>query len=590
MNHKTIRPVEQSPTRDSLWPHLLGLVGRGQIVLGYVVSVIISMLFGVSVVGAAASCDRPMPTYAPFDPARLSEHVRILASDRFEGREPGSKGESLTVRYLSEQFAAVGLKPAGDRGGWTQAVPLRRFTLQAPISVRLSGPDTTTELERGVDWVGDSQAGVSEVRIEDAPLVFVGYGVSAPERDWDDYKGVDLHGKVAVFLINDPDFEAPTPGKFGGKAMTYYGRWTYKYEEAARRGAIAALIIHEDDAATYPWTTVRNSWDVSQFDIERPNPLAVHPLFEGWLARETAARLFHQAGLAFEQLKQQAMQPDFKPVTLRDMRISIAAHVTIERVLSHNVIGQLPGRTQKEESVVYSAHWDHLGIGVPDASGDRIYHGAVDNAIGVAGLLELARVFAQEPHTARSLLFIAFTGEEKGQLGSKYYVQHPVRSLERTAAVFNMDTFIPHGAACDVESRGAQQTTLDSDLAEQALREGRALTPDGHLEAGRYYRTDHFSFAQRGIPAITISSGRTLYEGGEQQGEQLYEDYVHHHYHQPSDKWSPDWDLRGPALDLRLLHDTGRQIADSGVWPDWLNTSEFKSVRDASTALRHLKK
>jgi Zn-dependent M28 family amino/carboxypeptidase len=511
--------------------------------------------------------------------------VRILSSDEFEGREPGSKGETLTLRYLSGQFAALGLTPAGDHGGWTQAVPLRRFTL-SHSSIQLRTSEGTSALQQGVEWAGTSQANVSQIEIQNAPVVFVGYGVSAPERDWDDYKGIDLLGKVAVFLINDPDFEAPEPGKFGGKAMTYYGRWTYKFEEAARRGALAALIVHEDAPATYGWTTVSNSWAVPQFDIERTDPRAAHPLFEGWITREVAERLFEQAHLTFEHIKQGAMREDFEPVVLKGTRISISAHVTVRRVISHNVIGQLPGRIRPQESIAFSAHWDHLGIGAPDASGDRIYHGAVDNALGVAGLLELARVFAHEPPTARSVLFIAFTGEEKNLLGSKYYVRHPVRALERTAAVFNMDTFNPHGPACDAQPSGAPQNTLESDLAKQALAETRTLEPDNHLEAGKYFRSDHFPFAQQGVPATTVSSGHTLYEGGKERGEQLYQEYITRHYHQPSDEWSPDWDLSGVALDLLLLHDTGRQIADSTVWPQWLDTSEFKAKRDVSSALR----
>jgi len=535
---------------------------------------------------APGKCEQIIPTYAPFDPAQISRHVRTLAADEFEGREPGSTGEALTLHYLRKQFAALGLKPGGDHGEWTQVVPLQRFILQPGAYLRIVSPAETIELQSGIDWAGSSLAGIPQVQIRDAPMVFVGYGVSAPERGWDDYKDVDLHGKVAIFLINDPDFEASVPGKFGGKAMTYYGRWSYKFEEAARRGALAALIVHERDPASYDWATVRSSWGAAQFDIQRRDPRLIHPLFEGWLTREAAVRLFDRADLSFDRLKHQAMETDFRPVVLRGSRLSLSISVGVQRVLSHNVIAQLLGRADPQESVVFSAHWDHLGIGLPDASGDRIYNGAVDNAIGVAGLLELARVFVHEPRPRRSVLFIAFTGEEKNLLGSNYYVQHPVRSLVQTAAVFNMDTFNPHGAACDAQLWGNAQNSLEDLVAEHALRQGRTLSSDSHPEAGHYYRSDHFAFARQGVPAITVSSGRTLYEGGEGRGEALYQDYMQHHYHQPSDEWSPTWDLRGMALDLRLLHDSGREIADSNEWPQWLATSEFKPMRDGSAAQR----
>jgi Zn-dependent M28 family amino/carboxypeptidase len=542
----------------------------------------------LSLAGQAAdsNCGAHVPTFEPFDPDRLSEHARILATDAFEGREPGSKGETLTIRYVTQQFAAAGLKPAGDKGQWTQMVPLRRFTLGEAAKIQVRSGAGVQNLQHGVDWAGASLANAPEVQIKDAPIVFVGYGARAPERGWDDYKGIDLRGKVAVYLINDPDFEAPQPGKFGGKAMTYYGRWTYKFEEAARQGAIAALIVHEDAPASYGWATVRNSWGAPQFDIVRDDARRAHPLFEGWLQRGAAIRLFDQAGMQFEQIKQRAMRADFSPVELKNTSMAISARIDIHPVQSHNVVGWLPGHKRPQESVIYSAHWDHIGVGAPDASGDRIYNGAMDNATGVAGLLELARVFAKARTTERSLLFIAFTAEEKAFLGSKYYVQHPLRTLERTAAVFNMDIFNPYGPACDVQPWGTNQNSLEDDLAEAARREGRVLKPDNRLEAGYFYRSDHLSFAQRGVPAITLGSGRTLYEGGQEQGDELSRQFVSHHYHQPSDEWSASWDLRGQALDLHLLYEAGRAVADSSVWPQWRESSEFKAVRDLSSAWR----
>jgi Zn-dependent M28 family amino/carboxypeptidase len=533
---------------------------------------------------ASVRCD-PLAG-VPFNPESLCEHVRILASDEFEGRETASEGEAKTIAYLSQEFAKLGLQPAGDRGSWTQEVPLRKVELMEPGSIRIAAGAEAYDLRNGHEVVFYSLADETEAAIQNAPLVFVGYGVNAPELDWDDFKGTDLKGKVAVFLVNDPDFESPTPGKFGGKAMTYYGRWTYKFEEAARRGAAAALIVHEDAPACYGWTTVQNTWGLAQFDIARAHATNPPMRLQGWLRRDIAEDLFRKAGLDLDELKTRARAPDFSPVTLNTVGLSARAHLRITPVFSHNLVVKLPGGERAGECIIYCAHWDHLGVGKPDASGDRIYHGAVDNAVAVAGLLELARVFASAPTTARSVYFVAFTAEEKGLLGSEYYVAHPPTCLEHAAAVFNMELVGFNGPALDVTTWGNAKSSLHDSLSAAAARRGRVVVPDRHLEAGYFYRSDHFAFAKRGVPAITIMSGENLYQGGVEVGRKAYDDYIAHRYHRPADRWSPDLDLRGATLDLDVLYQAGWEIANATTWPEWIEGSEFKRVRDASAGFR----
>lgn len=352
---------------------------------------------------AAADCTLTAADSATIDTKKLSEHTRMLASDEFEGRAAASKGEKLTLAYLQKQFASFGLQPGGDRGGWTQAVSLRKVEVAQSATLRATAGPAVQDFKNGDAVVFTSAGNKKDVSLRDLPVVFVGYGVSAPELGWDDFKGVDLRGKIALMLVNDPDFEAPAPGKFGGKAMTYYGRWTYKFEEATRRGAAGVLIVHEEAPAAYGWETVQNSWSGPRFDIVRSGTEKSVTEIEGWVRKDVALQWFQRANLDFADLKRRAMRADFAPIEMRDLRISVEAKLDVESVLTHNVIAKLPGRERAEESVIYGAHWDHLGVGKPDASGDRIYHGAVDNAIGVAALLEVARAFAAAPPSARSI-------------------------------------------------------------------------------------------------------------------------------------------------------------------------------------------
>jgi Zn-dependent M28 family amino/carboxypeptidase len=545
---------------------------------------VLSAAAGLSILAYAASAAPDLSA------ARLSEDIRVLASDAFEGRGPGTAGEDKALAYIQSQYASIGLAPAGDHGGWLQAVPLNRFEVVGPIrlSFRLEGR------ERPLAWLDDAvvrtELPVQAVSVAHAPLVFVGYGVSAPERRWDDFKGVDLKGKIAVVLINDPDFEMdpkdPLFGRFDGKAMTYYGRWSYKYEEAARRGALGVLIVHETAPAAYGWNTVKNSNSIAQFDIQRKDPAAAHPLIEGWIQRDVAAELFKSAGLDFEAQKAAARTEAFRPVELKGADFSAAYTVAHQAVVSHNVVGELKGVSRPSEAVLYGAHWDHLGVGPPDARGDRIYNGAQDNAAGVAGMLELARAFAGAPRTARSLYFIAFTAEEKGLLGSIYYTEHPIAPLARTVALLNLDGLNLVGPARDVSLHGSGKSTLDDMLEDEARRQGRRLTPDAHPERGGFFRADHFSLAKVGVPAITLGAGLDLVHGGTAAGEAASQDYVAHRYHQPTDEWRADWDLGGAVQDLALYFDLGRRLAEGTVWPGWKPGSEFRAAREATAAER----
>ncbi len=524
------------------------------------------------------------------DGARLSAHIETLASDAFEGRGPATPGETKAVAYIEAQYRALGLAPAGDHGGYLQDVPLMRFHVPGPVQVGYEVGGQSRPLAELQDIVVHTSVPARHVTVKDAPLVFVGYGVKAPERHWDDFKGVDLKGKIAVVLVNDPDFEMdpanPLYGRFDGKAETLYGRWTYKYAQAAKLGALGVLIVHETAPAAYGWNTVKNSFSADQFDIPRKQPGATHPLIEGWIQRDVAVAMFKAAGLDFDAEKQKAQAEDFRPVTLKGEGFDADYAVETATIISHNVIGKLVGTRWPGEAVLFGAHWDHLGVGPPDARGDRIYNGALDNASGVAGMLELARLFCQAPRTERSLYFIAFTSEEKNLLGSEYYAEHPATPLPTTAALLNLDGLNLNGPARDITIAGKANSDLYDNIATLAQKQGRRFTPDAHPEAGGYFRADHFSLAAAGVPAITAHGGLDLVKGGEAAGEAAYRDYNVHRYHQPADEWDPHWDYAGAVLDLALYYELGRELADSREWPGWKPGAEFKAVRDLTAASR----
>lgn len=520
------------------------------------------------------------------NPDNLSRHVRVLASDAFEGRAPATPGEEKTIAYVADALKKAGVQPGGERGAWTQDVPLVRAQVEGAVTASLRVGGQTQVLANGDDVVLQSLSPVDRVALVDAPLVFVGYGITAPERGWDDYKGADLTGKVAVVLVNDPDFETAAPGAFDGRAVTYYGRWTYKYEELARQGAAGVLIVHETVPAAYGWATVRASGLSPVFDIPRPDAAKYHTLLRGWMQRDLAMSLFKRAGLDFETEKRRAQTAAFAPVALGDATLSAAFRVKRDQVVTRNVIGRLQGAQRPDETVVYSAHWDAFGVGEPDASGDAVRHGAVDNATGVAAVIELARVFAAGPRPQRTVLFMALTAEEKGLQGATYYVANPLAPLEKTAAVLNIEMLSPDGPTRDIASWGHGRVSLEDDLKRVAEAHGRTYSPDPNLEAGFFYRADHFAFARAGVPAITVGAGLERVDGGVDSGKALREAYFANCYHQPCDAWTMEWNARGQARDVELLYALGRGVADSDAWPRWLDGSEFKAVRERSEAER----
>jgi Zn-dependent M28 family amino/carboxypeptidase len=548
----------------------------------------VSLILAAALASSALAADSP----SPISPARMSATVKTLASDAFEGRAPGTPGEAKTVAYLIDRFRSLGMKPAGENGDWVQSVPLIHNVADKPSRLEIRVAGSVMSLMPGRDINPQTARPISQVTIADAPMVFVGYGVTAPERGWDDFKGVDLHGKVAIFLVNDPDFEAtpdePVAGKFGGRAMTYYGRWTYKFEEAARRGAIAAFVVHETAAAGYGWNIVAGSAG-GIYDVVRTADQAVPPLVQAWIARDTAVNLFAKAGLDFDALKRSARDAGFRPVELKDTRFSIDMSVKSERVQSRNVLAKLPGTTHPDETIVLAAHWDTFGIGEPDAQGRKIRPGANDDGLGIAGVLELARAFARAPRTERTLVFAAWTAEESGLLGSETFGQHPLYPLNKTVADLTIDILQTAGPAHDVVLIGAGQNALEDDLARAAAAQGRTVTPDAKPERGLYYRADHFSLAKRGVPTLLlmgIGGGADLINGGRVAGDAWVSDYTQHCYHQTCDAWSPTWDLRGAAEDVDLFYRVAEGLANSRQWPEWRATSEFKAIRDASLSER----
>jgi Zn-dependent M28 family amino/carboxypeptidase len=550
--------------------------------------IVTAMLVGIAITGRAQNSS----IQTPIDAARMTAHIKILSADDFEGRAPASAAEPKVVDYIVQQMTAAGLKPGGkpDADGvraWTQDVPLEQADIDGPLTATLTAGGMSKTLRQGEQIaVRATMLPTPRVTIENAPLVFLGYGVAAAERQWDDFKGVDLRGKIGIVLINDPDFEADLRGRFDGKAMTYYGRWTYKFAEAASRGALGLLVVHETAPASYGWATVKNSNNTTMFDIVRADPSTVHPPLEAWIQRDVAVDLFRASGLDFEAEKKKAQSAAFRPVSLGNASLSVAYAVKQTQVVSKNIVGRIDGSRRPDETIIYTAHWDHLGIGLPDDTGDRIYNGARDNALGTASLLELARVHAMGPPPERSIVFLSLTAEEKGLLGSEYYAQHPLYPVEKTVAVYNMDGGTTWGLANDVAIAGDGKISLQRDLAAAARRQGREFSPDPRPEAGSFFRSDHFSFAKVGVPAISFRSGLNLVKGGVAEGKRLNDEYTEKRYHQPSDEWNASWDLSGAAVDTGLLYTVGREMANSRRWPEWEQGSEFKALRDKTAAAR----
>ena len=560
------------------------------------------LLVTLAAVAALAACNRPPPTPAASTPAPaaavaaaaptfhdaidagdFAEHVKTLASDAFEGRGPGTPGEDKSVEYIKSQMQRIGLKP-GNNGEWFQTVPMVETTADPNTSLTLTVNGKPRTLRMGEDMVVGTTTGKPEVRIENSPLVFVGYGVNAPEQHWNDYAGLDLKGKTVVMLVNDPGFHVNDPTLFEGKRMTYYGRWTYKYEEAARQGAAAALIIHDTPGASYGWDVVKNSWSGAQYNLPASTDPEPRVPAQGWLTGEQAKSLFADSGLDLDALRVAANKRGFKPMPMK-ATLSLDLKSTIVQKQSRNVIGRLDGSAHPDEAMIYMAHWDHLGKH-PNEPGDNIYNGAVDNASGVAGILEIAEAFKhQQPAPERSVVFISVTLEESGLLGSKYYVAHPVVPLDKTVGVVNLDALGVDGKTRDLTAVGMGSSQLEDVLKTVAAKQGLTVHAEAHPEAGSYFRSDHFNFAKAGVPALDIGSGDDLVQGGTAAGDAAAKDYNEHRYHKPGDQYDPaTWKLEGVIDDLNAAYGVGRELTSSEQWPTWYPGNPFKAARDKMLA------
>jgi len=505
-----------------------------------------------------------------------ARHIATLSADEFEGRKPGTAGERKTVEYLVAEFKKLGLEP-GNGDSFLQQVPIVEITAGSDARLQLG----SAELKYMQDMVIWTKRLVPEISVADSPLVFVGHGVVAPELGWNDYAGVDMRGKTAVILINDPGFATNDPKLFRGRAMTYYGRWTYKFEEAMRQGAAGALIIHDDVPAAYPWDTVQNSWSGPQLDTVAADGNASRAAIEGWITRAAGDALLRQNGLSYEQMLQAASRPGFKPIELAQ-RASGSLRNAIRRSSSPNVIARLPGSKNPDEYVFYMAHWDHLGRAF-GRSGDTIFNGALDNATGTAGLLTIAKAYSEmRQRPERSIVFLAVTLEESGLLGSAYYVANPVYPLNRTVAAFNMDAITWGGPTKDVTVVGYGASELEDYLLRAARRQDRVVMPEPTPENGFFFRSDHFNFAKVGVPALYIKLGVEDREKGAEWAKARNAEFTLKDYHKPSDEFRPGTDLRGGLEDITLLYDIGRTLANERRFPQWYRQSEFRAARDRS--------
>lgn len=539
----------------------------------------------ISILAADKIEQQLKPALDVITPDSLLAHIKILASDEFEGRAPGAKGEELSVKYISEQFARIGLKPGNPDGTYIQEVPLAGITSEPVMSFTVG--EKKTDLKFPDDYVASSARLQSDIKINNADVVFVGYGVVAPEYGWNDYKDVDVRGKTILMLINDPAIPDPKDPKklddemFKGKAMTYYGRWTYKYEIAAQKGAAAAVIIHETEPAAYPYSVVKTSWAKENFELDQPNKNMDAVQVRSWITLDVAKKLLADSGQDFDALKKAAIKRDFRPVALK-AKANISIKQTVRSLKSHNVLGKLEGSDPKlkDEWVVYTAHWDHLGRHL-DLPGDQIFNGAIDNASGVASVIQLGAAFVKlNPPPKRSVLFMATTAEEAGLLGAKFYAEHPLYPLEKTLADINIDTVNPWGKTRDIEDLSNNNSTLDDMLAAAAKRNGRVMKPNSQPEKGGFYRADHFEFSKLGVPALYIGGGKEVIGKPAEFGQQEKDDYTAHHYHQVSDEVNPEWDLSGAAQDMQLLFEVGYQVANGDKFPEWKPGTEFKAKRD----------
>ena len=536
----------------------------------------------------APAAPAPVEGMAKIDPNAILERIKVLASDEFEGRAPGTKGEDLTVKYLVDESKKIGLKPGNPDGTYVQRVPLVGITgaEEQPLTVTRGAEKRTFKwADEVVPW---TRRVTDRSSIDNSDIVFVGYGVEAPEYNWNDFKNVDVKGKTIVVLVNDP--QVPAPGDaaklddklFNGKAMTYYGRWTYKYDKGAEKGAAAVLIVHETGPAGYPFPVVRGFLG-ERFGLVASNKNMDKVAIEGWLSLDAAKELFTMGGQNFDELKKKALSRDFQPVPL-GLKASMAVKNTMRTIDSQNVVAKVEGSDPKlrDEYVIYSSHWDHLGVGQPDARGDKIYNGALDNASGIATLLEMAKGFTHlDPKPKRSILFLWVTAEEQGLLGSQHYAENPLYPLEKTLANINIDGVNQWGRTRDVTVVGMGASDLDDVLRDAAATQGRTLVPDPESEKGFYYRSDHFNFAKVGVPALYTDTGESFDGKDASFSKTKRDEYTANDYHKPSDDIKPDWDLTGAAQDAELMMLVGYRVANADRMPEWKPGNEFKAKRDA---------
>jgi len=523
-------------------------------------------------------------TRPQIDPTKLLQHIKILASDEFEGRLPSTPGEKKTIAYITAQFKAMGLKP-GNHGSYLQQVPLVSIAANPNTQMDIQVGENKIQLHYGDQMMASTQRLIEKVELKDSPLVYVGYGIVAPEYNWNDYAGIDMKGKTAVILVNDPGFATRNKDLFNGFAMTYYGRWDYKYEEAARQGAEGAIIIHQKDAAGYGWGVVSNSWSGPQFNLIQNEGSLKPVLLESWITGDSADRIFAAFKRNRKQLQDDAAKQGFKPIEL-NASISIKLDNTIEKSISHNVVAMIPGTTKVNESILYTAHWDHLGRDI-SLQGDQIYNGALDNASGSAALLEIARSFTKLPTPPkRNVVFLSVTAEEQGLLGSAYYANNPLLPLATTVAEFNIDGINYIGKTKDVVIVGKDNSELEDMLKIEVAKQHRVITPDASAEKGYYFRSDHFNFAKKGVPALYLKSGTDDLARGAEFGQKKAAEYLKLRYHQPADEFNDNWDMSGGAEDMDLLFFIGADLANSGLWPKWYQGNAFKPERDKTAALR----
>ena len=516
--------------------------------------------------------------------AMLHQHIAVLASDEFEGRAPATPGEEKTINYLQSKFEALGIDP-GNGDSYFQSVSVTEITTANDAVLTFSGSNYDVELEYATEMIVGSQQQIPTTSIVDSELVFVGYGVVAPERDWNDYADIDVVGKTVVILVNDPGYATQDPDVFNGNAMTYYGRWTYKYEEAARQGAAGALIVHETGPAGYGWEVVSGSWSGPQIGLQADNLNSDKNDIEGWLTLNSAEALFAGAGLNYQQLKATAAQPGFTAVPLGDVTASVAIQNSVRTSLSQNVIAMIPGTERPTETIIYTAHWDHLGVNA-EILGDNIYNGAADNATGTAALLAMAKMHADAGPAPRSVVFLAVTAEESGLLGSRWYTEHPVFPLATTVANINIDVLNTYGPMHDIVVVGNGSSELEAYLEEAATAQGRYIVEEPNPERGYYYRSDHFNFAKAGVPALYAESGEDSVEFGKKWGAEQAQDYNENRYHAPSDEYDPNWNLEGAAQDILLYFDVASKLSRESSFPNWLKGNEFKGIRDATSSSR----